>query len=279
MARFSERHGYTSLKDTLQIESMDSRLRVSIWNLVFIHLKPTLEYPARLDNQNKSYQHFFYMLWLRYLHQKINNIPSHTEQLVELIEDYIDSKEWHDVYDFIEFFVEEGFLHYSESKEDFTKSINNVLIRFNSAYRLVNGQITPITDEQEIIEIEEVNQIDNKGVREHISTALSMLSDKDSPDYRNSIKESISAVESFVKVTCQDNKGTLGALLKNFQGHPALNTAFKNLYGWTNDEKGIRHSLLDEGSPVGFDEAKFMLVACSSFINYAKSKLATNKVE
>jgi hypothetical protein len=116
-------------------------------------------------------------------------------------------------------------------------------------------------------------------VREHISTALSMLSDKDSPDYRNSIKESISAVESFVKVTCQDNKGTLGALLKNFQGHPALNTAFKNLYGWTNDEKGIRHSLLDEGSPVGFDEAKFMLVACSSFINYAKSKLATNKVE
>ncbi len=50
--------------------------------------------------------------------------------------------------------------------------------------------------------------------------------------------------------------------------HPALKAAFSQLYGYTSDEEGIRHALLDE-SRVGFPEAKFMLVACSAFVSFA----------
>jgi len=40
-----------------------------------------------------------------------------------------------------------------------------------------------------------------------------------------------------------------------------------SIYGYTNDEGGIRHSMLDEAK-VDFEDSKFMLVACSAFVNY-----------
>ncbi len=50
-----------------------------------------------------------------------------------------------------------------------------------------------------------------------------------------------------------------------------LSRAFRQLYGYTSDANGIRHALLDE-SNLDFEDAKFMLVSCSAFINYLKGK-------
>ena len=43
------------------------------------------------------------------------------------------------------------------------------------------------------------------------------------------------------------------------------------MYGWTSDAEGIRHGLQDEPD-LGFEDAKYMLVACSGFINYLLEK-------
>lgn len=43
------------------------------------------------------------------------------------------------------------------------------------------------------------------------------------------------------------------------------------MYGYTSDEDGIRHSLLEE-STLKFMDAKFMLVSCSAFINFLIDK-------
>jgi len=101
------------------------------------------------------------------------------------------------------------------------------------------------------------------------------LSDRKSPDYRNSIKESISAVESLVQKTV-GKKGTLGQLIEkieeHFELHKALKKSFRELYGYTSDKDGIRHAMLDEPN-LDFEDAKFMLVTCSAFINYVNGKL------
>jgi hypothetical protein len=89
--------------------------------------------------------------------------------------------------------------------------------------------------------------------------------------YRNSIKESISAVEAMCKLAAHDDKATLGQVLPKMGLHPALRDGFNKLYGYTNDADGIRHALLEE-STLTFDDAKFMLVACAAFINYLKAK-------
>jgi len=43
------------------------------------------------------------------------------------------------------------------------------------------------------------------------------------------------------------------------------------LYGYTSDEDGIRHAILNDPE-LGFAEAKFMVVSCSAFVNYLIAK-------
>lgn len=74
-----------------------------------------------------------------------------------------------------------------------------------------------------------------------------------------------------------DTFATLGKALseveKKHSLHGALKTAFSAIYGYTSDSSGIRHALLETDTAVGFEDAKFMLVSCSAFINYLKYKI------
>lgn len=60
---------------------------------------------------------------------------------------------------------------------------------------------------------------------------------------------------------------------KNFTIHTALKDAFNKIYGYTSDSSGIRHSLTEKDNVVSQEDAIFMLVTCSAFINYLKSKI------
>ena len=39
------------------------------------------------------------------------------------------------------------------------------------------------------------------------------------------------------------------------------------MYNWTSDEDGVRHGI-KEAPQVGLPEARYMVVACSAFVNY-----------
>jgi hypothetical protein len=55
--------------------------------------------------------------------------------------------------------------------------------------------------------------------------------------------------------------------------HPALGKGFGSLYGFTSDEKGIRHALLDEpAAQVDETDALYMLGSCASFVSYLINK-------
>ena len=105
---------------------------------------------------------------------------------------------------------------FSTISRQFIYDCNSTLEKEKSAYRFVNKLITPITSDIEIQSIEK--SIENAdqyiGVRTHLETALRHLSDRIHPDYRNSIKESISAVDSLAKIITGDQKATLGKALK-----------------------------------------------------------------
>jgi len=101
------------------------------------------------------------------------------------------------------------------------------------------------------------------------------LGDRQNPDYRNSLKEAISAVESISQVISGDPGATLGSALKALEKqaliHPALKSSLSALYGYTSDANGIRHAMLEEPT-LTFTDAKFMLVACTAFVNYLVGK-------
>jgi hypothetical protein len=62
-------------------------------------------------------------------------------------------------------------------------------------------------------------------------------------------------------------------LEKSVRIHPALGKGFGSLYGFTSDEKGIRHALLDEPvAQVDEADALYMLGSCAAFVSYLINK-------
>jgi len=107
-------------------------------------------------------------------------------------------------------------------------------------------------------------------VREHLNQALKLLSDRKKPDYRNSIKESISAVESLSKIISKQDKATLGPALNAVEKSTAASRLERGISETLRLHKrcpGIRHALMDEPT-LDVEDAKFMLVSCSAFRNY-----------
>jgi len=145
-----------------------------------------------------------------------------------------------------------------------------------AGYRFIEGVCTRITEKQEIETISHaITEGPYDGVKAHLKTALEHMSRREDPDYRNSIKESISAVESLCREVTGDKNATLGQALKVLENqgqiHGALKKGMSNLYGYTSDEGGIRHAMLEEPN-ITLHEARFFLVSCSAFVNYMISK-------
>ncbi len=153
------------------------------------------------------------------------------------------------------------------------KDFNQLFEKEYVGYRFIAGEIVPITDINESQEIEQACKTSFEGTRVQLQKALGLLSDREHPDYKNSIKESISAVESICKIIVDDDSATLGSALKHLKDHgleihPSLKEGINKLYGYTCDQGGVRHSEGKTESTVTFEEAKFMMVTCSAIVNY-----------
>ena len=122
--------------------------------------------------------------------------------------------------------------------------------------------------------IETIRDSGMKGAETHLRQAVTHIN---TGQFADSIADSIHAVESVAR-TIDPKAKTLGEALSSLEKsgllkHHALKEAFSKLYGYTSDEQGIRHSLLDKPSPdVDLDEAMFMFGACASFAAYLVNK-------
>lgn len=118
--------------------------------------------------------------------------------------------------------------------------------------------------------IETLQETNMDGAETHLRQASEHLN---AGQYGDSIVDSIHAVESVARKMDPKGSKTLGPALRSLSIHPALKEGFKKLYGYTNDEQGLRHPLVDKGAPdVGRDEAVFMFGACASFAAYLANK-------
>ncbi len=273
---FSQKYGFKAIKNLIQKDSIDDELRNGLWNLIKMNILDKLEniyYPHVMS-------YFMIPLWHNYFKLPIDTVSPFLHVNIQNIRTYYMDCPWFEVYDFIEFIATKtGLSSYGIYYDHFRKLCNDVLEREMSAYRFVGDKIAPITDEEEIAVIDEALNVTNllTPVNIHLQVALEKLSNKKTPDYRNSIKESISAVEAICQLITKEPKATLGRCIKQIEDaaniHPALKKSFEILYGYTSDADGIRHALMNE-SNLQFEDAKFMMVVCCGFINYLISKVS-----
>jgi len=252
-----------------QIGKMDNQLRNAIWNVIydsFFHKK--VFYSAWSGGE---YRRLFEKLYDEVLKLRIDDFEMEQNDVYELVRKHFFKFTWNQVYDFIEFIVSN--LPY----DTFKKNCNKVLEREFSGYRFVNNQITQIINKEEIKEIETAINDSTDVVTIHLDKALTLMSDKKKPDYRNSIKESISALESLFKRIVKNNKLTLNQALDVMEKNgikmpPSLKKGLSNLYGYTSAEDGIRHGLFRQ-SQLDIADARFVLILSSALVNYLIVKI------
>lgn len=271
--RFSERQGIRKPKTEIQVDTMDTDLRNQLWNALLVYYwgpgyMPSISLSVQPNQQANALR---MRIWNSYFKATLDTIPDEWLQTLEVIRKYFFSCDWDQVYDFIEFVA----CNYDDENvnERFRNTCNNVLKANLSAWHFVCKQLTKITSEVEIAEIEQAMSSPFASVNAHLDNALRLMSDKKSPDYRNSIKDSISAVEALCRIITGDKNAKLGQALNTIERggtiklHGALKNGFSSFYGYTSTDQGIRHALLEEPT-LDFEDAKFMLVSCSAFVNY-----------
>lgn len=272
MATFSERNGYVQPNDVIIKGTITQPIINSIYNC-FWKLR---------QNCWNVYHNAERQVWVYFLNEKEHYFDVQHTRAQNIILSYLeDNVPWYKKLDLIEFVLP---LFRQELPEKVCNNAVNFLNaefeRHNFAYRIIENIIVEVTSNDEIRAIETAMDNTVKGIKIHIKAALEELSvSTENPNYRNSIKESISAVEACCRYITKES--TLGKALSKLESkgiviNSQMKKGFENLYHYTNDEKtGIRHSLMDDANTPTSDDAIFMLVSCSAFINYLTKKSIT----
>lgn len=275
--RFSERIGIVKVDEVLAINKTNNQLRTHLWNFWFDFFWESLSYGATTKVQSKA--DFSIEYWKNFAGFPVDEIPTRRGFVLDYEVDYLKvlrlmksdffDNEWYKVYDLLEFTNS----MYKAPEEKFATGCNLVLKKWGSGYRFINGYLVPITSENEIQEIENslVNTVRSNSIFQHLEKSIRFLSDKEKPDYENSIKESISAIEALLRVITRKDKATLNdALLeleKKGKIHSQLKLSYSALYNYSSDKGGVRHANKENDTESTFSEAKYILVISSAFIN------------
>lgn len=281
---FSDRTGIAPINTEMQLKNLDKRTRISIINLSDYLFNYRCQ---SYDAENGFAPNFIRtFLWEVYT-QKVNHSSLYSEKVFfdNFYNRTILEGEYSDVLTVVEYFCNHLCNEYGMSEDgsgcvfldpyavEPFEEFNELFEKEYVGYRFVDGLITPITNDIEIDAINEAIATKYDVVNGHIHKAIKLLSDREHPDYENSIKESITAVEAMCEIILGQKKATLGEALKHIENtgvpiHGALKSAFSILYGYTSDANGIRHAGDIGGAGATFAEAKYLLVSCSGFVNY-----------
>lgn len=285
---FSDRNGIKPENVEIQLHDFDKRTRVQLQNMISKFYSEV--YGHDLYHGRTYIQEFIRFVLGTVYSETIDTRKTYDDDpIIEMINDTLLNGDYDEVLTLVEALVQYwdsylkenvGYQYYDEYGNTYLTSslyedANVYFEREYVGYRFVDGIIVPISNSYEIETINESLKNGYKPVYDHISKANKLLADREKPDYENSIKESISAVEAICEIITGINGGeaTLGNMLKKLECkgveiHKGLKSAFNILYGYTSDANGIRHAGDIGGPSSTFEEAKFMLIACCAFVNY-----------
>lgn len=267
---FSQAQGYEEIPRPLKLEELPAEARVQIWNAFYFHIERSLDRRQRrvigawadiLESKHAMHDN-------RPLDEWSADIGAVRRDLRKRIE----TLPFNRLFDLIQFT-----LRHSSCPPNFASRMRQVFSRCRLAYTVDEGQpptiVPAVTPEEGSAVIGALQTLRNArlgGAESHLRNASECINAR---NWAGSVRESIHAVESVARQldsnACGGLKPALESLERRGGLHPALKAAFNKLYGYTSDEQGVRHALLDRPDHnVRMDEALFMLSACASFASY-----------
>ena len=285
---FSEAQGYECVPNQLKLEELPENSRIRLWNLFHnsMNFKPLpspiiLTRPTTYCVDASIWRGILLDLHCNYFALSVKSESSKSRIYYEeavngaFMPIFLRGK-FNKVFDLLT-----AIMRNEKCPQDYIHEVSKIFSSTSLAYFVVTDvpvTILPQATEQEgesiINAFNDLDSLDLNGAKSHLRNAGEAINRH---GWADSIRESISAVESVARQLDPNASKTLGpalnALKKEHRLHPALERAFKSLYGYTSDVGGIRHALLDEEAAlVDSEEAIFMYGACASFVSYLCNK-------
>ena len=270
MSSFSQRYNY--LSSEIMLESASTELICRIWGAFY---KQEFDFYDTLswENYTTGIEDMMIEMGVPYKFPENRKIKEVNASALQW--ELQNSHHWYTIFDFIDRYLA---ISIAETREEMSKVFNRILEDEVSGYRVVNNHVIPIINNSEIQAIQSAIKTPFQSVNNHIAKATSLYADRQKPDYENSVKESISAVEAMCcTITGMEGRNaSLGNAIKKLKNkgvivHPFMEEAFTSLYKYTSNSDGIRHGGI-EYTNVPSEDAKYMLVSCSAFVNYLTEK-------
>ena len=287
---FSQREGKAPLTESLQVGKLSKKFKNRVWFFIELDLRDctatasyilsNVAHNAGELNRNRA-GNFWKMFLLNY-HADVLEIPhdeidmKEVNEIKKWMKEIIFEKESHEALTLLEYMLRVPFIP--------EELANFIEISFELTPYFIDRSdgivtIIPSTSEEakESVKksLDNINQSELTGAKSHLRKAIQELNAR---NFSDSMRESIHAVASAARQIDPKASKDLGPALDSLEKHrilkhPALKEAFKKLYGYTSDEKGIRKPLVEkESADVGIDEAMFMYGACVAFVDYLASK-------
>ena len=258
---------------------MDCDLRNCLWNAVLYTIK---KMPSNSEYEYRGHaDRMRIQIWTKFLKMPCDAMYGITEdsnKFWHIVRQWYfnTSRLWYETYEFLEALW--LYLPDQVLKSHCANCLNTELSDEKAAYSFFAGNFVPMTNSMELSEIEKSANLEGlnmQTVAAHIKAAIRCFSAKPTPDYANSMKESISAVEAICKFISGMEDATLHPALENTVSklgiHLEVSAAIKGIYKYTNDESGIRHARKNN-TELQQEDARFLLVTCSSFVNLVAEK-------
>ena len=275
---FSERYGYEQLPGPMQLQQLSDDLRREIWNIIRVNLSNNRKAGDFDYYFDQDFVRFIERIFGKLLKIPEDEVPTDYENALKLFKQMILTGSFDQILSLIELIANND-----SDNLRFARRIAKLFDSHAAAYWLdvtrKPYKFFPRSNPEQGDAVQQALKIVGEGGMTGASVHLRQAAEHiNTQQYADSISDSILAVESVARIIDPKAENTLGPALKSLEkagvvNHPALKAAFLKLYGYTNDEQGIRHALLDKDSPdVGLDEAMFMFGACASFAAYLVSK-------
>ena len=291
---FSQREDKVPLPEPMQLEHIPQRFRQLVWQVIDGEIRESswgyygpnysnYYYDCRdIDRVSFSIEQHLGSIVRSYKFDVLDTLHDEIEEYgpiesAKFFKGLITGGNYHEVLTLIEFV-----LRHQYCSKNLRKALIAVFDNAPVAYfvKKVTGRFTIMprmskeSGEATQQAIQVIQDAGMRGAATHLSQATEHINTQ---QFADSIADSIHAVESVARQIAPKSRALSPALdsLKKagLIKHPALKKAFSELYGYTSDEQGIRHALLNKDSAeVGVDEAVFMFGACASFAAYLVNK-------
>jgi hypothetical protein len=268
---FEQAEGLAPLPTQLARTEVSQELRAVLWKYLHEQIDESSESGGYGPHLGKPWRHILKEVHVYREHKLVDDFSTDLKPALAAVRRVFEKGSYSDIYGWLQFV-----LGINRSRE-FVERIAKILRYCRSPYRIVaDDVIFPIGTDEEATTVNKAF-VDLKatgfaGSREHLKSASAELG---AGNFSDSIRESVHAVESVVRILepSGDFSKALAKLEAKAKIHGALVSGFKSIYGFSSDEQGIRHPLLDKGAPaVDEVDAMFMLGACSAFISYLINK-------